>query len=63
MKQYTIGSLEISLVDTAPLGWRLTNNIAILPALLYNQWDGHELTIGWLVWGVKFWWPKNWMKK
>ena len=61
MKQ--IGSVEIESLHTATLGWKLSTSVAILPTILYNQWHGHEVTIGWLVWGFKIWWPTKKMRE
>ena len=42
---------SITKFDSAPLGLRLATNIAVLPVLMFNTWDGLEITVGWWTWG------------
>ena len=45
---------SISKFSTAPFGLKLSTNTAILPVVMFNTWDGLEITIGWWTWGLVF---------
>ena len=42
---------SIAKFSTAPFGRKLATNTAVLPVLMFNNWDGLEITVGWWTWG------------